>query len=59
MKQKVKAALWWFIVGFCIGITPYTFYVADLQRGYYTIGGEMFIPLIPFLAWALKNSIKK
>lgn len=59
MKQKIKQVCWWIFIGFCLGITPYMFYIADLERGYNATGGEIFIPLIPFLVWAIKDSIKE
>jgi len=59
MKQKIKQVCWWVFVGLCIGITPYMFYLADLERGYNATGGEIFIPFIPVMAWMMKNSIKE
>lgn len=59
MKRKIKQVRWWIFIGFCLGITPYMFYIADLERGYNATGGEIFIPLIPLLAWAMKDSIKE
>jgi len=41
------------------GITPYVFELADLERGYNGTGGEIFIPLIPFLVYAIKDSVKE
>jgi hypothetical protein len=43
----------------CIGITPYIFIVADLERGYNATGGEVFIPLLPLFVWMLKDSFKE
>ena len=59
MKQKIKQVCWWIFIGFCLGITPYIFAIADLERGYNATGGEIFVPLIPFLVWAIKDSIKE
>ena len=59
MKQKIKQVCWWVFIGFCLGITPYMFYSADLERGYNATGGEIFIPLIPLLVWAMKDFIKE
>ncbi|AZK44797.1 hypothetical protein [Paenibacillus lentus] len=56
-KGKLKNACWWLFVGFCMGFTPYVFHLAEIERGYKAIGGEIFIPLIPFLVWAIKVSI--
>jgi hypothetical protein len=35
------------------------FRIADTQRGYDATGGEIFVPFIPFLVWAIKDSIKE
>ena len=59
MKRKIKSHGWWLFVGFCLGITPYMFYSADLERGYNATGGEVFVPLIPLLVWTMKDSIKE
>jgi len=59
MKRKIKQVCWWIFIGLCFGITPYIFKIADLERGYNATGGEIFIPLIPLLVWAMKDSIKK
>jgi hypothetical protein len=56
-KGKLKNACWWLFVGFCIGFTPYAFHLAELERGYKAVGGEIFIPLIPLLVWGIKVSI--
>lgn len=59
MKQKIKQVCWWIFIGLCLGITPYIFTIADMERGYNATGGEIFVPLIPFLVWAIKDSIKE
>lgn len=59
MNRKIKKCCWLIFIGLCIGITPYMFYLADLERGYNATGGEIFIPLLPLLVWAIKDSIKK
>ena len=59
MKRKIKQACWWIFIGLCLGITPYIFTIADMERGYNATGGEIFIPLIPFLVWAMKDFIKE
>ena len=59
MKQKIKQVCWWIFIGLYLGITPYIFTIADLERGYNATGGEIFIPLIPLLLWAMKDSIKE
>lgn len=59
LKQKVKVAIWWMFCGFCFGITPHMFLVADLERGYNATGGEIFVPLIPFITFFLSKFIKE
>ncbi len=59
MKRKIKQVCWWIFIGLCLGITPYIFTIADMERGYNATGGEIFVPLIPFLVWAIKDSIKE
>jgi hypothetical protein len=59
MKRKIKSHRWWLFIGLCLGITPYMFRIADTQRGYDATGGEIFVPFIPFLVWAIKDSIKE
>lgn len=34
------------------------FHLADLERGYNAIGGELFVPFIPLMTLAVKESIK-
>ena len=58
MKRKIKSHGRWLFVGFCLGITPYVFRIADDQRGYDATGGEMFVPLIPLLIWMAKDAVK-
>jgi hypothetical protein len=58
MNRKAKQICWWVFVGFCLGISPYIFVLADVQRGYDATGGEIFVPLIPLLIWVIKNSVK-
>lgn len=59
MKRKIKKCCWLIFIGLCIGITPYTFHLADIERGYTNgVGGEIFIPFIPLIVWAIKASIK-
>lgn len=56
-KGRLKNACWWLFVGFCIGFTPFAFHLAEIERGYKAIGGEIFVPLIPLLVWGIKVSI--
>ena len=59
MKRKIKQVCWWIFIGLFLGITPYIFTIADMERGYNATGGEIFVLLIPFLVWAIKDSIKE
>jgi hypothetical protein len=59
IKNRVRSHGWWLFVGLCLGITPYMFRIADAQRGYDATGGEIFVPFIPLLVWAIKDSIKE
>ena len=59
IKAKFKAAMWWMFCGFCFGITPHIFYLADLERGYNSTGGEIFFPLIPFITLIFLKFIKE
>lgn len=58
IKNRVRLHGWWLFVGFCLGITPYMFRLADVQRGYDATGGEIFIPLLPLLVWMMKDVMK-
>ena len=61
INRKIRAAkliIWSLFTGFCIGITPYCFYYAELQRGYAgAIGGEYFVPLLPIVLYPLFNGV--
>lgn len=59
MKLKIKAYIWWVFLGFCIGIVPYVIHLAKFNRGYNAIGGELLIPLFPFLILGIWKSIKE
>jgi hypothetical protein len=58
MKPKTKNRLFWIACGFCFGITPFMFILADQERGFNATGGEMFIPLIPFMIKGLIETMK-
>lgn len=47
--KKYKKRIWWAFCGFCFGLAPYIFQLADKQRGFNALGGELFIFVIPFL----------
>lgn len=49
----MKKNLWFLLTGFCLGFAPTLFHIADLERGYSATGGEVFIFLIPVLAWLI------
>ena len=55
----MKRNLWFLLTGFCIGISPTVFQLADLERGYDGTGGEIFIFLIPVLAWLIWGGEKE
>jgi hypothetical protein len=57
--KKVKNLSFWMFCGFCFGITPFIFQIADLERGFNATGGEIFIPLIPFLLYSICKSTKE
>ena len=42
----------------CWTATPFMFYFADLERGYDALGGEAFIPMLPFFAWLIEKAIE-
>lgn len=47
--ERISLALWFVFLGFCWGLTPYCFQYADAHRAVSGIGGEILIPLLPFL----------
>jgi len=57
--RKVKQIIWWMFVGFCFGITPYIFKIADLQRGYNATGGELIVPFLPVFVWLFIDAINE
>lgn len=42
----------------CWTATPFMFYFADLERGYDALGGEAFIPMLPFFVWLIEKAIE-
>ena len=42
----------------CWTVTPFMFYFADLERGYDALGGEAFIPVMPFFIWLIEKAIE-
>lgn len=42
----------------CWSITPTVFLIADFQRGYDALGGEAFIPVLPFFVWLIEKAIE-
>ena len=62
-RDSMKRNLWFLLTGFCLGFAPKLFRMADLERGYNATGGEVFIFLIPVLAWLIwggeKHGIKR
>jgi hypothetical protein len=57
--KEIKVGFWCAFTAFCWGITPYAFICADQERGYDATGGEIFIPLIPFILFALVKAFKE
>lgn len=43
----------------CWSITPFMFYIADIERGYDALGGEAFIPMLPIFAYLISEAIRK
>jgi hypothetical protein len=58
MKKLINIRCWWLFVGLCIGLIPYIFHLADLERGYSGLGGEVLFLLVPFLVWMLITNIR-
>lgn len=52
-----KRIAWLSFTAFCISVSPYVFEIADASRGYNATGGEVFIFLLPVLAWLLDSTI--
>ena len=48
----------WALISFAIGFTPFAMLMARLERGYFTIGGEVFLGLFPLALWALWRNLK-
>jgi hypothetical protein len=47
-----------FLIGLWLGFTPYVFYLADLERGYDGIGGEILFPFVPLLVGVIIHEVK-
>jgi hypothetical protein len=46
------------LISFAVGFTPFAMLLAWLERGYFTIGGEIFLGLFPLAIWALWRNLK-
>lgn len=58
MKRNFRKNLGWIIIfAIFFAITPLMFHLADLERGYNATGGEMFVPMIPFLLYAVRSTV--
>ena len=57
-RKMLHISFWAFTVGFFIGLTPYAFQAAYMERGYHAIGGEAFVPLMPVVLYLLWDSVK-
>ena len=42
----------------CWSITPLAFILADIERGYDALGGEAFVPVLPFFVWLIEKAIE-
>jgi len=57
--SKIKTVLPWLIVeAIFLALTPQMFIYARTQRGYDAIGGELFFPFLPLLAWLIWGTIQ-
>ncbi len=54
LKNTMKP-IKWFIIGFCCGMIPYM----TLKRGYFAIGGEIFLPFIALVLFEIPSFVKK
>lgn len=43
----------------CWSITPFMFYICDIERGYDALGGEAFIPILPVFVYLINEAIRK
>lgn len=57
--KEIKVGFWCAFTAFCWGITPYAYVYADQERGYDATGGEIFVPLIPFIVFVLVKAFKE
>ena len=46
------------LASMCWTATPFMFYFADLERGYDALGGEAFVPVLPFFVWLIEKAIE-
>ena len=56
--SKIKAVFWILLTISCLLFTPVVFRNAREQRGYFAIGGEIFIPFIPLILWLVVKVVK-
>lgn len=54
LKNTMKPVKW-FMIGFCYGMIPYV----NLKRGYFAIGGEIFLPFIPLVLFGILSFVKE
>lgn len=57
-RREFKIGFWCAFTAFCWGITPYAFVYADKVRGFDGMGGEIFVPLLPILLYAVLKMMK-
>ncbi len=51
--MKIIKHIWLVTTAFAIGLTPYLVIMANRSRTSFTIGGEIFVPIIPTLILAI------
>ena len=55
MRYSISTILKWFLVCVCVLLVPYL----NSQRGYFAIGGEIFLPVFPLMIWELVVGVKE
>ena len=58
MKALIRNK-WFWITAVFWALTPLVFMYARYERGGPGIGGEIFVPMLPLLMWAIAAQIKR